>query len=46
MEITLVKLFVLLCMVAVVYIGLFGAKDSIDYVEYRNKKWREENDRT
>ena len=46
MEITLVQLFVLLCMVGVVYIGLFGAKDTIDYVEHRNKKWREENDRT
>ena len=43
-EITLVKLFVLLCMVSVVYLGLFGAKDTIDYVEYRNKKWREENE--
>ena len=42
MEVLIAKLIFLFLMCTVVYIGLFMAKDTNDYIEYRNKLYREQ----
>lgn len=45
MEVLIAKLIFLFLMCTVVYIGLFMAKDTNDYIEYRNKLYREQLER-